>query len=108
MIKIKFQTEWQKIAEKMMLEILLDNDCINRESCPKCGDDRRLIYNSQQHFKEISNASELFFTKNPELNNDEDIEEICIGGIEDGHRKYEKLEGFDILNKALDNYFESI
>lgn len=54
----------------------------------------------------IAKECEIFFSDNDELLNDEDIENICLGG-DDISDQYLKIKGFDRLDKALNDYFDN-
>lgn len=54
----------------------------------------------------IKPSAEKFFTANPQYLNEQDIERIALVGSE-YEAEFGRLEGWQELNRVLDNYFDS-
>lgn len=85
------------IAEQIMENIAYDNGTVDRW--------HPMTYPSKW-LNNIAKKSFIFFNENPQLMNDEDIEEICNGEETEVQNKYSNLKGWDELNKVLNEYFD--
>ena len=85
-----------KIAKSLMEDIAYSNGAVDRWHPMKY---------PKKHLNEIAIVAGSFFDKYPELLTDDDIMEMCDGEVTEVADKYGKLEGWDKLNIALNNYF---
>lgn len=62
----------------------------------------------KKHLNKITIVAGCFFDKYPELLTNDNITEMCDGEVTEVADKYGKLEGWDELYKALNNYFNRV
>ncbi|MBB6236523.1 hypothetical protein HDC90_001135 [Pedobacter sp. AK013] len=86
------------IAKQLMKEIMYDNGMVDRwhpEKYPTKWIDR------------ISAPAGVFFDANPEILNNEDIDQMCCGELNENQTKYGSLVGYKELDEALNDYFNN-
>lgn len=97
-VGFEYDQSYDNVARLMMEAMQYDNgmcDRYNRETYP------------DKWVELIRQAAEKFFQSNPELLNEETIEEIGTGGEEsEMEEKYGHLEGWKELNRVLGHYFD--
>lgn len=85
------------IAMQLMKEIQYDNGWVDRnnpESYPNKWIDK------------ISPYAQVFFSANPNLLTNDDIENICCGELGENQELYGNLVGYKELDQVLNKYFD--
>ncbi len=88
-----------ELAKSLMKEIMYDNGVVDRFHPEKY---------SRRWVNKIAPIAEYFFAKNPQVLENEDINLICCGFQEDVDAKYGKMDGWNELNKVLNDYFNNL
>lgn len=88
-----------EIAKRLMETIAYCNGAVNRWNPMKY---------PEKHLSKLTEVAGKFFDENPEMLTDDDILEMCDGEVTEIKNRYGKLDGWNELNIALNEYFNEM